>query len=192
MTSNGVNRYGTAAEGSGSSETMYDSVLIPTDGSDDMTAVVDQAIDLAELCEAELHVLHVVDERAYFAVPEDARDRVRDTLEEDALAFTKSVSERAIAAELDVHREVRWGDPATAILAYAVEHEVGVIVMGTHGRTGYERYLLGSVAEKVVRVAPMPVLAIAVGDTDRQREEVLSVFVPDKKEDETTIVDDPP
>lgn len=152
---------------------MYDSILLPTDGSREMTSVTDQTLALAEMCDASLHVLHVVDERAYSSVPEDARDRVRETLREDADAFTKTVAERGVEADLEVTREVRWGDPAPAILAYGAENRIELIVMGTHGRTGYERYLLGSVAEKVVRMAPMPVLAIAVGDTDAQRREIL-------------------
>lgn len=158
---------------------MYESILLPTDGSHEMGQVVDHAIELAALCDAQIHVLHVVDERAYLSVPEDARDHVRDTLEADGEAFTKSVAERAMAAGLDIVRELRWGDPAAGILTYAVENDVDVVVMGTHGRTGYERYLLGSVAEKVVRAAPMAVLAIAVGDTDRQREEIATVFETD-------------
>lgn len=146
-----------------------------------MVEVIDHSIDLATLCGAEVHALHVVDERAYLSVPDDARDQVRDTLEEDGDAFTKSVATRAIDAGLDVVRELRWGDPTAAILSYAVENDIDVIVMGTHGRTGYERYLLGSVAEKVVRASPMPVLAVAVGDTDRQREEISTVFMADHR-----------
>ena len=153
---------------------MYDTVLIPTDGSQEMAAVVDQAIELAELCGADVHVLHVVDERAYHSVPEDARDTVREALQADGDSFTKSVAERAMAAGLDVVRELRWGDPSAAIIAYAVENDVDVIVMGTHGRTGYERFLLGSVAEKVVRIAPLPILTVAVGETEQQKKEILS------------------
>jgi nucleotide-binding universal stress UspA family protein len=152
---------------------MFESILLPTDGSQDMTSVVDQTLELASLCDAEIHVLHVVDQRAYLSVPEDAREQVREMLEQDGQSFTKSVAKRALDAGLEVVRELRWGDPAPAILSYAVENDIDVIVMGTHGRTGYERYLLGSVAEKVVRIAPIPVLTIAVGDTDQQVEDIL-------------------
>lgn len=153
---------------------MYDSILVPTDGSQEMSTVVDHAIELASLCEATAHFVHVVDERAYYSVPNDAREQVRETLRNDAESFTKSAAEKALEAGVGVVREIRWGDPAPAILSYAVENGVELIVMGTHGRTGYERYLLGSVAEKIVRMAPMPVLAIAVGDTDEQRREILT------------------
>lgn len=153
---------------------MYDSVLVPTDGSQQMAVVVDQAVELASMCEATLHALHVVDERAYYSVPDDARERVRETLAADAESFTEAVADRAEAVGLQVLREVRWGDPAPGILSYAVENRIGCVVMGTHGRTGYEWFLLGSVAEKVVRMAPMPVLAVAVGDTDELHEEILA------------------
>lgn len=145
---------------------MFESILIPTDGSQEMEPVVEKGVELAALCEATLHTIHVVDERAYLTVPDDARDQVRYALEEDANMAVRTASELATDANLEVVENVRWGDPSAEILAYAVEHDIDLIVMGTHGRTGYERYLLGSVAEKVMRVSPMPVLTIAVGDTE--------------------------
>lgn len=159
---------------------MYESILIPTDGSQDMAPVVEQAVELAELCDADVHVLHVVDDRAYHSVPEDVRETVRETLQADGDSFTKAVAERAVEADLEVVRELRWGDPAAAILSYAVENEIDVIAMGTHGRTGYERFLLGSVAEKVVRTAPVSVLTVAVGDTERRKQEIASTPVDDR------------
>lgn len=172
---------------------MYDSILVPTDGSQEMSAVVSQAIDLASMCGATLYVLHVVDERAYYSVPEGAREQVRDTLREDAESFTKAVAERALEAGLDVGREVRWGDPAPAILSFAVENGIELIALGTHGRTGYERYLLGSVAEKVVRMSPMPVLAVAVGDTDEQRRAISTAAAGTRAPGEVEPgTDDPP
>ncbi len=158
---------------------MYGSILVPTDGSQESSAVVEEAIELATLCDATIHALHVIDEKAYLSVPDDARDRVRETLKDDADSFTKSVAEKGLDEGVDVVREVRWGSPAPAILSYAVENQVDAIVMGTHGRTGYERFLLGSVAEKVVRTSPVPVLTVAIGDTEEQREEILSVTAPD-------------
>lgn len=145
---------------------MYSSILLPTDGSQEMVTVIEQGIDLARLCNATLHTLYVVDERAYLTVPDDARDRVRDTLEADGESAIRVIQERAAEAGIDVIRDIRWGDPSAQILEYAVEEDIDLIVMGTHGRTGYERYLLGSVAEKVVRIAPVPVLTVAIGDID--------------------------
>lgn len=56
------------------------------------------------------------------------------------------------------------GDPTVAIISYVVENDIDLIVMGTRGKTGFERYLLGSIAEKVVRVSPIPVLTVHAGD----------------------------
>lgn len=145
---------------------MYDDILVPTDGSGGMRRVTDHALALAELCEATVHVLYVVDETAYATVPDDTRQRVREALEGDGRTATKAIAERAFERDLDVNREVRWGDPAVAIIAYAVENDVDLIVMGTRGKTGFERYLLGSVAEKVVRVSPVPVVTVHAGDRD--------------------------
>lgn len=151
---------------------MYDDILVPTDGRGGMERVTDHALALAELCGATVHVLYVVDETAYATVPDDARERVREALEGDGQSATKAISERALERDLDVHREIRWGDPAVAIVAYAVENDVDLVVMGTRGKTGFERYLLGSVAEKVVRVSPIPVVTVHTGDREELRREL--------------------
>lgn len=143
---------------------MFDDILIPTDGSAEMAPVIEQGVALAEMCGATVHALHVVDENAYLTIPDDVRDRVRDSLTADGETATKAVAERAIEAGVDVVREVRGGNPPATILGYARENDVDLIVIGTHGRTGYERYLLGSVAEKVVRASTRPVLTIFIGE----------------------------
>jgi nucleotide-binding universal stress UspA family protein len=165
---------------------MYESILVPADGSQEMEAIVEQAIELASLCDATIHALHVVDERAYMSVPDDARDMVRETLEDDAKVATEGVVSEAEEVGVDVERELRWGDPAAGILSYAVEADIAAIVMGTHGRTGYERYVMGSVAEKVVRLSPVPVLVVDVGETDEKRKEILD------SDGAQTILTEPP
>ena len=155
---------------------MFDSILVPTDGSGGMERVTERAIALAECGDGSIHALYVVDEAAYGAVPEDARDRVRDTLRSDGEDATRTVAQRAIDAGLEAEREIRWGDPAVAIVAYAVENDVDTIVMGTRGKSGFERYLLGSVAEKVVRVSPVPVLTVRIGDREELTEEVSELL----------------
>lgn len=145
---------------------MYDEILIPTDGSGGMKRVAEHALTLAELCGATVHVLYVVDKAAYASIPEDTGERVRESLEGDAESATEAIAERAFDRDLTVKREIRWGDPAVAIIAYTVENDIDMIVMGTRGKTGFERYLLGSVAEKVVRVSPVPVVTVHAGDRD--------------------------
>lgn len=148
---------------------MYDHVLVPTDGNERMGRVIEQAVSLASLSDARVHALHAVDESAYSVVPSDARERVQSRLVEDGEDATRSVAAAARDAGLSVSTAVWHGPPAHATITYAVENEVDVVVMGTHGRTGYERYLLGSVAERVVRAAPMPVLVVDLdGSTDAE------------------------
>lgn len=151
---------------------MLDDILVPTDGREGMKRVTDHALALAELCDATLHVLYVVDEMAYGSVPDDARERVRDTLADDGRSATKAVAERAYEMGVSVTQELRWGDPAVAIIAYVVDNDIDQIVMGTRGKTGFERYLLGSVAEKVVRVSPVPVVTIHTGNRETLEEEL--------------------
>lgn len=151
---------------------MYDDILVPTDGSSGMRRVAEHALALAELCGAMVHVLYVVDATAYATVPEDTRERVREALEGDGQSATKVIAERALERDIAVRREMRWGDPAVAIIAYAIENGIDLIVMGTRGKTGFERYLLGSVAEKVVRVSPIPVVTVHAGNRDELKAEL--------------------
>lgn len=163
---------------------MYNNILVPTDGKEGMTRVGEHAFALAELCEATIHVLYVVEEHAYAAVPDDTRERIRETLEGDAESATKALAERALERDLVVKREIRWGDPAVAIVSYALENDIDHIVMGTRGKTGFERYLLGSVAEKVVRVSPVPVTTAHTGDHEElhtELEALLGQSTPPKK-----------
>ena len=156
---------------------MYDQILIPTDGRSGMDRVVEYGLGLAERCEAIVHVLYVVDETAYSSIPSDTLERIREGLEGDGQTATKEIAEKAINRGLKVHREVRWGDPPIAIIAYALENEIDLIVMGTRGKTGFERYLLGSVAEKVVRVSPIPVLSVHAGDLAELQAELDELLV---------------
>jgi nucleotide-binding universal stress UspA family protein len=141
-----------------------------------MGRVTEHALEIAAGSEATIHALYVGDETAYQSVPDDARDRVREVLTEDGESATKAIAERALAAGFDTEREVRWGDPAAAIIAYAVENEIDLVVMGTRGKTGFERYMLGSVAEKVIRASPVPVLTVHIGDTEELRADIREML----------------
>lgn len=155
---------------------MYKDILVPTDGSADMKRVAEHAFGIAELSDATVHTLYVVDDTVYVTIPDEVRDQVREALEEDGHDATKTLTERALAKDLAVRREVRWGDPAIAVVAYAVENDIDLIVMGTRGKTGFERYLLGSVAEKVVRVSPIPVLTVHLDDRDELLADITDVL----------------
>lgn len=136
-------------------------ILVPTDYSETSEAAVRYAAELSRVFNASLHVLHVLDPREPFdselAFPlgldgeaeADARKRLRTALSEET---SKTLNSPEF--------ELRRGPAVSEIVRYAKEREVDLIVMGTHGRGVVAHGLIGSVAEKVVRLAPCPVLTV--------------------------------
>jgi nucleotide-binding universal stress UspA family protein len=138
-----------------------DSVLVPTDGSDCAEAAAAHAVDLAAATGAALHVVHVVDAGA---LPADGSGAVLEALRQAGRDALDSVVDRASEADLStVRASVLTGAPYRAIADYADAERVDLVVQGTHGRTGFDRYLLGSVAERVVRLCDRPVLTLDGG-----------------------------
>jgi len=137
---------------------MYDNVLVPTDGSDGTARVVEHALHVARRDGATLHVVHVVDTSA---APLDAHSRAMyDALEAAGRASVVEIRDRALDVGVHVVTEIREGTPFREILDYAGANDVDLIVIGTHGRTGLRRTLLGSVTERVVRLSAVPVLTV--------------------------------
>lgn len=141
---------------------MYDRILLPTDGSEGTNRAVEQAIDLAVETGAELHVLFVVEDMPY--APEMMDDQVEMRLREIGKEALEDIRERADKAGVDVESTVEDGTPHRTILNYADSEDIDLIVMGTHGRSGLDRYLLGSVTERIVRSSETPVLTVRVSD----------------------------
>lgn len=135
---------------------MYDRILHPTDGSDASNRAVDHALDLAKTYDATLHVLSVVDTDAFAAL--DGVDV--ETIRNERAEAAEAIADRAKAADVDVVTAVGEGAADDEILEYAEEAEIDMIVMGTHGRSGVGRVLLGSVTEAVVRRATVPVVTV--------------------------------
>ncbi|WP_276299809.1 universal stress protein [Halorussus lipolyticus] len=136
---------------------MIDSVVIATDGSESVTRAVKVALDLARRFDASVHALYVVDTGEVDSSPEELRDELRNALEsqgEDALDAVRNHAER------EVTTAVREGRPAAEITEYAREQDADVVATGTRGRHGENRFLIGSVAERVVRSCPVPVLTV--------------------------------
>jgi nucleotide-binding universal stress UspA family protein len=145
------------------SRTMYDDILIPTDGSEAAERAVDYGVVLAAAFDATVHALSVVDERDYRGVV-DGADAMRagmDAARADAEEAVAAVAERVDGA---VTTHVTTGVPQQAILDYVGSAGVDLVVMSTHGRTGVGRFVIGSVAEKVVRRADVPVVTVRVSD----------------------------
>ncbi len=158
-------------------------ILYPTDFSKCASHAIPHTLHLAQAYGAELHLLHAlvmhepdpstlahrlpdVDE-LYRVVEEHAETQLKAAVEEhgDGELAIKSVQVRAISA-------------ASAILDYAAENEIDLVAMGTHGRRGLRRLLLGSVAEEVVRLAPCPVLTVPEREDGVSAGHVERIVVP--------------
>lgn len=140
---------------------MYEHILLPTDGSAEMGDVIEHAVSLAAVHGADIHGIYALDTAAFGTLPmETSADAMAAVLEEEGEAALDAVE--AAAGDVPVTREVVDGSPSRRIVEYAREHPIDVIVMGTHGRGGLDRLLLGSVAERVVRTSPVPVLTVRV------------------------------
>lgn len=136
----------------------FDSILVPTDGSDSAQAALDHAIELALTTGAALHVVNVVD--IGVVMGDVDAGLVLDTLEEAGEQAIEVAIHRAREAGVStVEASVLSGTPYRAICDYTDERDVDCIVMGTHGRTGVGRVVLGSVTERVVRYSDVPVIA---------------------------------
>jgi nucleotide-binding universal stress UspA family protein len=139
-------------------------ILVPTDFSKSSSNALVYGSAFAEKFGAELYLLHVVQDLTWF-VPEAilVAPAAMPPLEQFVTA-SQTALERAIKElnrpGIKTHPVVREGTPFDTIIKYAREIDVDLIVMGTHGHTGLAHVLLGSVAEKVVRKAPCPVLTV--------------------------------
>lgn len=161
---------------------MHSDILYPTDGSGGAQAALETLLDLAEKYGATVHVLSVF-EAPPLGFAESGREgdhtgmggdpqgkgsgmggseeRYQE-LRSDHQAQAESVV--ADAADyligIETVTAVETGDPHQVVLDYAEDNDIDMIVMGTHGRTGLDRYLIGSVTEKVVRLSDVPVLTV--------------------------------
>lgn len=142
--------------------TMYDSILVPTDGSDVARAAAETAVELAGRFDAHLHVVHVLEPGE-----SSTADEADDGLARSAERATSAAAEIATDAGLDVSVAAveSEGRIHRTILDYAAEHAIDCIVMGTYGRTGVDRFVLGSVAERTIRESPVPVVTVHEGTT---------------------------
>lgn len=145
---------------------MYDTVLVPTDGSDRTLEALEHANSLAERYGAVLHTLYVVQTTGVTeALDGDQFEAVIERVEHAGEQAVERVVERAHESGItDVESTVTHGIPAETILEYVEDHDVDVVVMATTGRTGAERDVVGSVTERVVRSSPIPVLTVNTGE----------------------------
>ncbi len=140
-------------------------VLCPIDFSETSRRALAWAYDYATRAPCEIHLLHVVEDHLRDLLPEDGRERFENelflavkTAEAELERMVPDKNERDIIGP--IHHHVARGRPASEILGVANKIGAELIVMGTHGRSGLSHFLIGSVAEKVVRHARCPVVCV--------------------------------
>ncbi len=166
---------------------MYDNILYPTDGSTGAEAALAHCRSLAETYGAIVHVLYVAErvephglggdvevkhQRGMVGDPKGEgpgmvgdrkkRDEIRSDIEEYGTSLVDTVADQL--GDVRTQTAVQGGSPFEVILDYAETHEIDLVVMGTHGRSGLDRYLLGSVTEKVIRMSDVPVLTVRTNE----------------------------
>jgi universal stress protein A len=138
-------------------------ILAPTDFSELSKQGLKSALELAEAFGAKLLLLYVVEPPPYPVegiVPSHLGATMLDDLERQATNDLAQMLSETQASQMDVARRVVVGIPYRKIVDVAEEEKIDLIVMTTHGRTGLSHLVMGSVAEKIVRTAPCPVLTI--------------------------------
>ena len=148
---------------------MYDRILVPTDGSTETERAVEHAAELAAAHGATLHAVYVVNSATFAGLHmETSWEGVDEVLREEGATALERIEELAATHGVPVTTTLLDGSPSKRIVEYAESEDCDLVVMGTHGRGGIDRLLLGSVAEGVVRACSVPVLTVQVGDEDEE------------------------
>jgi len=137
-------------------------ILTPTDFSECSRQVVTCAYELAQAVGAKLVLLHVVEDLPSYIgfIPPGGAAMLLKDLERQACLDLAAMLPEAETARVEIARRVVVGSPADKIVRLAAAEQVDLIVIATHGRTGLSHLVMGSVAERVLRTAPCPVMTI--------------------------------
>lgn len=142
-------------------------ILCPTDFSDGSLQALEQAADIALKFAAEIYVINVIP--ILTALPTDpnfvsSAPGNEQSLHAEAQRYLDDIASGLIEKGICTTTIVGHGDAGSEIVRIAEQHRVGLIVIATFGKTGWRRFMLGSVTEKVVRLANCPVLSIRGAD----------------------------
>ncbi|AKB11882.1 MAG: universal stress protein [Methanosarcina thermophila] len=138
----------------------YTKVMIATDGSKHARKAIDAGIQFAKLTGAKLYAVYVIVSAGYTPRDFGWEASLREFLESEAKKAVNFVVDAGRAAGIEVEPLILEGHPADKILEFSEQESMDLIVMGTLGRTGLDRFLLGSVAEKVIRHSKIPVMVV--------------------------------
>lgn len=137
---------------------MFETIVVPTDGSDYAKRAADRAYEIAQHHESSVHVICVADTGLLggYQLPGESRS-AEEVIKERASAIVAETEKRA-PEEVEVRTATPFGTAKTEILAYAESVDADLIVMGSRGRGGVERLMLGSIADHVIRTSEIDVL----------------------------------
>ncbi|MGB9844388.1 universal stress protein [Methanothermobacter tenebrarum] len=142
---------------------MYKKILLPTDGSEYANRAAEHAIWIAKESGAEIVALTVMETSTFIGLPaDDLIIRIKEILEEEASNSLNKIKKLVEESGHDIKLTLKTdeGSPADSILNTIEKEGIDLVVMGTSGKHGLDRFLLGSVTEKVVRSAKCPVLVV--------------------------------
>lgn len=143
---------------------FYRKILIATDGSENTKKAISYGLEIARISGAKVYTLYVVDMSSFFSMSMDPMDpgyhEMYNYLQKEGEEATREVKEAGNAAGIEVEEIVAEGHPSNEIINYAKDNNIDLIVMGTLGKTGIDKFLLGGVAEKVIRNSRTPVMIV--------------------------------
>jgi nucleotide-binding universal stress UspA family protein len=140
---------------------QYKHILVPLDGSALAELALADAFSLAQLNQAEVTLLQVISPLEYLSGNGDLFiDELWALQKEAASRYLKDVAQREECKHLKVHLAVDMGPTAEKIIDYTHQAPIDMIVMATHGRSGLSHWVFGSIAEKVLRGADLPILLV--------------------------------
>ena len=138
---------------------LFKKILIATDGSKRTQDAVEMGLKIAKDQHSKVYAIYVVDTVTFTSIPMDVTwENMYQLLKDEGEEAVKLIKDKAEGIDVETH--VLEGNPAVEITKYAADNGVDLIVMGTLGKSGIDRILLGSTAEKVIRIAHCPVLVI--------------------------------
>lgn len=138
-------------------------ILLPVDGSESSLRAVEYALGIAKNNDAQIVAVTILDMTSLFiAIPQDTRNQISAIGKRDALKIFAEVKDMAEHEGINIKTEIIESPVSAAetIIRYAKKHGIDLIVIGTKGRSGVSKILLGSVASKVVTHAPCPVFVV--------------------------------
>jgi nucleotide-binding universal stress UspA family protein len=141
----------------------FKKILFPIDFSESTPKILPYVLSMSQTFGGTVYLLYVVRDLKYltsFHVPHPSLDLIEKEIAENSAKMMEKVCEEDLQGCPRFVKKILVGDAASEIIRYATEEKVDLIIMGTHGRKGLEKALFGSVAEKVVKNSPVPVLTV--------------------------------